>query len=253
MVERATVPEMVEALLVFDEGILNSRYHGMLARFNPGPMRDELVNLPARILAACRSARAGAEKWNRSGGYVMDDGFLEWGERTLLDSFLGLVESEMRLLAYIARAAPTQAIRADFNQAVQHHQEAAKTLREALSLLARNHPTPISPGAVRGAQEEENMGDLRSQLEAAMRATSARGHAIRHITLSSTGLRHLRDQGLFQDGETTFDGTSVLVDFAWDTPGFALQSFDAIPLEEIVHDNQGNGSHSTAPGATDST
>jgi hypothetical protein len=57
-----TVPEIVEALLVFDEGLLNSRYHGMLARYEPSHLRDELVKLPSLVLSAARAARSGAER-----------------------------------------------------------------------------------------------------------------------------------------------------------------------------------------------
>jgi hypothetical protein len=153
----------------------------------------------------------------------------------ILDSFLGLVESQLRLLAYVARVAPTQAIRADFDKTLRLHQGVAKTLREALTALANSRPRAVHPpGALRGAQEEEFSGDLRGQIESAMRAATEGGHAIRQIILSHTGLRHLRDQGLLGAQETTILDTPVVVDFSWDAPGFALQSFDAIPLEEIV-------------------
>lgn len=234
MDEPATIAEMMEALLVFDEGLLNSRYHGMLQRYPESGLRDALVRLPGLVLKAGRHTRSGAEKWMRGPAHALDHEFLEWGERTLLDSFLSLTESEMRLIAYAGRAAPTADVRADFEEAVQAHRIIAKTLREALALLARDLPDKALRGGVRGVQEEEDGGNLFGQLEDAVRTSTKSGHAVRSITLSHTALRHLRDQGAFRNGESTFMGTPVVVDFGWDASGFALHTFDAVPLEEIM-------------------
>ncbi|MEA3200815.1 MAG: hypothetical protein QOE90_2243 [Thermoplasmata archaeon] len=232
-----TITEMVEALLVFDEPILNSRYHGMLARFPEGRMREDLVRLPAQVLASARVSQAAADAWTRSPASTLGGDFLAWGERSLLDAFLSLTESQLRVLAYAARAAPTSEIEAGFTESVKIHRQIASTLREALSLLS-NHATHGEFGGLRAAQEEAPAGNLRAQLDAAIRAAESAGHALRQITVSPTGLRHLRDQGSFDESPTTIHETPIVVDFAWDAPAFALQSFDAIPLEEIIHDGE---------------
>lgn len=230
-----TVADVVDALLLFDEPILNSRYHGMIARHPEGRVRDDLLRVPALILKAGRAGRAGAEKWMRGTTPVLDEAFLAWGQRTLLDSFLAMVESQQRLVAYMGRAAPTREAREDFDTMATLHREVAHTLREALALQAQAAaPHDARPRGTRGAQEEDPSGDLRSQVEDAIRTSTRAGHAVRTVMLSATGLRHLRDQGCFKDGETTLGGAPVVVDFSWDAPAFALLSFDAIPLEDIT-------------------
>lgn len=233
--EPLTIADVVEALLLFDEPILNSRYHKMLARYPAGMTRDELLGVPALVLQAERAGRAGSEKWMRGSSHVLDEAFLAWGERTLLDSFLAMVESQQRLVAYIARAAPTREARDDFDRMASLHREIAQTLREALALHAQAALPPEAPmpRGTRGAQEEDHFGDLRAQVEGAIRSSTKAGHAVRVVMLSPTGLRHLRDQGCFADGETSLDGVPVVVDFSWDASAFALLSFDAVPLEEI--------------------
>lgn len=237
--EPLTVADVVEALLLFDEPMLNSRYHGMLERYPEGRMREELLKVPGLILKAGRAGRAGSEKWMNTSTPIMSEQFLEWGERMLLDSFLGLVESQQRLISYMARAAPTRAVREDFDKMAGLHREIAHTLREALALRAQHAAPPEGPSrGTRSVQEEDASGDLRGQVEGAIRASTKAGHAVRVVMLSHTALRHLRDQGCFQDGETRLLGTPVVVDFSWDAPAFALLSFDAVPMEEITEESR---------------
>ncbi|MEA3198810.1 MAG: hypothetical protein QOE90_238 [Thermoplasmata archaeon] len=239
MSEEATIAEMVEALLVFDEPILNSRFHGMLTRHPKGQTRDDLMLLPAKIIQAGRLAHEGSLSWMRKGNPVLDDAFVEWAERMLLDSFLGMVDSQSRLIAAMARAAPTQESRKSFDQMAEIHREIAHTLRQALTFLAkrRHGATALPPHeGLRSVQEEEAGSDLRGQIETAMRAQILAGRAIRHVTLSPTALRHLRDQGCFRQGETTLGGSPVVVDMGWDASAFVLNTFDAVPLEEIMRE-----------------
>ncbi|GEM_PF-3681684 len=236
---QAALGDTVDALLVLDEPLLSPRYHGILARRATAGMQQDLARLRGLVLQANRVARAGARKWARASAHVVVHDFLDWGERTLLDSFLSLAETEMRVLASAARAAPTREIRADFDQTVLLHREAARTLRDALAPLDPGRalaPPPRMP--VRPVQEEAVPGDLRGQIEAAMRGSLAAGRPIRQVALSPTALRHLRDQGCFQDGETTLLQVPVVVDFGWDVSAFALQTRDCVPLEEIVQERR---------------
>ena len=240
-----TLSEMVDALLVFDEPVLNARYHGLMQRLSEGRMRDEMSRLPALIIKSGRVARRGSEKWMGQSSHVLDEDFLGWGERALLESFLSMTESQLRLIAYMVRSAPTQEVRKDFDEMAQIHREIAHTLRETLSQLVERSTSrrPAGRGS-RGVQEEDASGDLRGQIEEAIRDATQAGHAVRLVMLSPTGLRHLRDQGCFKDGQATLGGAPVTVDLSWTTPAFALLSFDAIPLEEIFDEAAGRKAES---------
>jgi hypothetical protein len=44
----------------------------------------------------------------------------------------------------------------------------------------------------------------------------------------------LRDQGLFLNGDARFHGIPITVDLGWDTPAFVLETYEQVPLEEII-------------------
>jgi hypothetical protein len=228
----ATIEEFVDALMLFDEPMLNSRYHGLLLRMSDGEVRDRLAELPGLVLESTRLARRGALEWTLTRQALQDD-FKKTAERFLLQAFLALAEEQLRHIAFMARSAPTREARQHFDEMSDVHRRIAATLRGVLG--ANPHPSERPPRGLRGAQEEEAAGDIRGQIESTIRSFEAIGRRPRTVILSPVGLRHLRDQGLFQDGDSTVLGVSASVDFAWDAPAFAVLTFDLVPLEEILH------------------
>jgi hypothetical protein len=228
-----TVVEMVEALCLFNEPILNSRYHGMLLRRARQPERDELAKLPALVLEGERYGRQGAVAWMRQDPLFPDASFTGWAERTVLEGFLTLAEAQLRVVAHIARSAPTLESRAHFDRMTAAHRNVVRFLRQAVRESTAME-SQMSVGGRRNVQEEAPHGDLRGQLEDALQKVYEHGNGVREILLSHVGLRHLRDQGCFQGGDPTFRGHPVVVDLGWDAPAFVIETWDVVPLEEIM-------------------
>lgn len=223
---------MVEALCLFDEPMLNSRYHALLGRRGEVATSAELTRLPALALECARLARDGAAEWDRNErALATSDDFRAWAERTVMDAFLQLSESQLRVAAHIARSAPDAKTRAPFDAMCARHREISAALRRALKGLPGAEPPSLRYR--RNVQEEEPTGDFRGQLDDAMRAARASSAGIRHVTLSPTGLRHLRDQGWFRNGPD-LDGVPVWVDLGWDAPAFAIETYDRVSLDEIL-------------------
>lgn len=230
-----TIAEMVEALYVYSEPLMNSRYHGMLLRRRIRGEGADLSRIPGLLLETARLSSEGAHAWAATKqGAAKEGDFVDWAEHAILDAFLTLVEQQLVVISHIARQAPTAAVRAPFDKMAATHREIATTLREALK--AQHHPTLPRAGGRRSVQEEEPEGDFRGQLEAAVRHAQENGEGVRRLILSHTGLRHLRDQGLFRGGEARFHGLPVAIDLGWDAPAFAIETYDRVPLEEIVGD-----------------
>lgn len=231
-----TLPEMIEALYVFTEPLLNSRYHGMLLRRNLSGKESDLARIPGLVLESSRVGKKGAELWTaRRTGLEKEGEFVAWAEHTLLDGFLHLTEDQLRIISHIARQAPTAGIREPFDSMASMHREIAGILRATLK--AQPYPPSLPPAAAHGrrsVQEEEPEGDFRGQLESAVRNALVSGGRVRRILLSHVGLRHLRDQGLFRDGDATFHGIPVTIDLGWEAPAFVLETYDQVPLEEIL-------------------
>lgn len=227
-----TVSEMVEALCLFDEPMLNSRYHGLLMRRGIEASSDEPVRLPSLVREGARLAREGAAAWESEATPMREGDFIKWAEFTVLESFLTLTESQLRIVAHISRSAPTARSRRPFDEVYATHRHIARVLRSAL----KSQPRPQPPRAPyrRSVQEEGAEGDLLGQLEAALDAGEESGSGVRGIVLSPVGLRHLRDQGCFQGGDATLRGHPVSVDLGWDAPAFVIETLDRVPLEEIM-------------------
>lgn len=227
-----TISEMVEALCLFDEPMMNSRYHGMLLRRGHDTDDAELARLPALVLESARLAREGAAAWGAKDVPVSQTDFIAWAESTILESFLTLTENQLRILSRIARSAPTAQSREPFDQMAAKHRHIAEVLRTAL----KRRPRAAGRSAVglRGAQEEEEAGDFRGQIEDAIQAAEGKQGGVRGIVLSPTGLRHLRDQGCFLGGRRTLRGHPVSVDLGWDAPAFVIETHDRVSLEEIM-------------------
>lgn len=226
-----TVSEMVEALCLFDEPMLNSRYHGLLVRRGLSGTGAELARLPSMALESARLAREGAIVWEKRAPPNAGE-FIQWAERAILVAFLELSESQLRIAAQMARSAPDAATRAPFDAMCATHRHITSVLRAAV----KSHPVDPKDAHPyrRNVQEEETEGDFRGQVERAARAAEDSGSGVRHIVLSPVGLRHLRDQGCFRDGSARIRGHPVSVDFGWDAPAFVIETFDRVNLEEII-------------------
>lgn len=231
-IEGVTIRDIVEGLLLFDEPMLNSRYHELLFR-DPDPVRRTLLQrLPQQVIRSHHHARSAAHDW-MARGQPLDRAFILQGERVILESFLTLAEAQLRLVAFMAKSSPTAKTRDSFDRMADIHRDICHDLRHVLKGISTE--TPIA--ALRSVQEENAMGDLRGQLEEALRLRARRG-VIRRIVLSHTAQRHLRDQGLFRDGETSIMGIPVAIDLGWEAPAFAIEGYDVVPLEEIYDGHQ---------------
>lgn len=231
---------MVEALYVFTEPLLNSRFHGMLLRRNLSGRESDLAAIPGLVLDCSRVGRRGAEAWTaRRTGVAKEAEFVAWAENTILDGFLSLTEQQLRVISHIARLAPTAEIRTHFDKMAATHRQITKTLRAALRAAPypASLPDPIPVGR-RSVQEEEPTGDFRGQLETAVRNAQTTGRGVRRIILSHVGLRHLRDQGLFRDGGSQVQGVPVTIDLGWEAPAFALETYDQVLLEDILDEDR---------------
>lgn len=219
------IRDVVDGLLLFDEPMLNSRFHALLVR-DMAPWRQRLLAaLPAQVVRSHHHARSAAEEWTEVG---VNARFIARAERVLLEAFLSLAESQLRLISFMASSAPTAAPRRSLDEMAKIHRNICRDLRAALQGLASE--ADFAP--VRSVQEENAIGYLRGQLEEALRERVRRG-GVRRIVLSHTAQRHLRDQGLFRDGETTVEGIPVAIDLSWEGPAFVIEGFDIVPLEEI--------------------
>lgn len=226
-----TVSELVEALCLFHEPWLNSRYHGVLLRRGYGS-REDLMRLPWVVLEAERLARQGAEAWQSEIRSGPSPEFVSWVEYTVLESFLTLVESQLAVLNHVAREAPTQRARAAFDSMIDKHRDVARALRGALRRQADLREPPMAQARL--VQEEPKEGDFRGHLEKAIQDAEKGPHGVRAIVLSATGFRHLRDQGCFKEGAASLAGHRVMIDFGWSAPAFAIETRDRVPLEEIM-------------------
>lgn len=223
------IQELVDALLLFDEPMLNSRFHGLLLR-DRAPWRQRLLEgLPALVVRSHQHARLAAQGWT---GLRFDARFVARVERALLEAFLSLAESQLRAISFMANSAPAAAPRRSFDEMATIHRRICHDLRAVLQGLASEADFASVRSGVRSVQEEDVGGYLRGQLEEALRERVRRG-GVRRIVLSHTAQRHLRDQGLFRGGETTVEGTPVAIDLSWEGPAFAIEGFDVLPLEEI--------------------
>lgn len=237
-----TVLEMVDALLLFNEPILNHRFHEMLKREREGASQTELGELPSRIVTAEILAREGAVRWRDTSGSGrgFSERFIASGKLALIESYLDLAASQTRLLAFMGRNAPTEDSRRKFEAAVQETRDVSDILRRMAEKAAdESHPwdEPDGGDTLRLVQEEEHPpGDLRGQVEEAIRDARAAGREPRRLLLSHTALRHLRDQGCFREGKATLLGVRVDVDLGWDAPAFALETYEVVPLEQMLGD-----------------
>lgn len=226
----ATIADIVEGLLLFDEPMLNSRYHSLLARDQNATQHHLLQKLPGFAIRSHQLAHAAVQDWMRT-AKPLDDVFIRKGNRVILESFLTLVENQLGLIAFMARSAPTHETRTAFDEMADIHRAMATELRAALNDMTSAFVPELHP--LRSVQEEGPIGDLRGQVERAIRARLECGSGIRRVILSHTAQRHLRDQGCFREGDTTLLGAPVVIDFSWESPAFAIQGYDVLPLEEV--------------------
>lgn len=238
-----TIADIVDAMMLLDEPMLNSRYHGLLIRLGSDDARQRLSLLPRLVAKSLHLSRRGSYEWMRTGLPAEAAGLRARSERVLIESFLAMNEQQIRLITFLARSAPTAEVRAYFDEMADLHRQVSGTLRSVLkesgSSGSDEASEPRSSTPYRGVQEESELGDLRGQLEAAIRGARSSGRPVRTILLSHTALRHLRDQGCFADGDTFHMGVPVAVDLAWDVSAFSLLSFEIVPLDEIFESNQG--------------
>lgn len=230
-----SLPQIMDALILYDAPMLDQRFQEAIAMHPDGHARRLLEALPPRVAEGSRLTRRAGVEWDRvTRGGLIDDAFRTRAERFLLETFLYAGEEQIRLKSLMARHAPTREVRALIDDAILIHRELTDTLRKAIVALddaPAQAPRDRDAGFVGPADPE---GDLRQEVEDAIRAMVAKGGKPRVLVLSSNALRHLRDQGLFADEETTVLDVPVQVDMTWPGLRFALLSFDAVALEEIV-------------------
>lgn len=228
----ATVTEMVDALLLYDEPALNHRFHDILSRAPPSVV-SALRRVPDLVAEAERSTRKGAVLWERASEGTLTAEFLDRGERMLLEGFLALTEAQIRMLTFIAHEAPTPEVRAHFDQGLDLQRKVTGILRDTIPQIGADLDEEPK-GALRSVQEETAGGSFRQQIENAILASREAKKFPRLILLSHVGLRHLRDEGSFSQGKVDVLGVPVVVDWGWEAPAFVLQTFSSTPLEALI-------------------
>lgn len=234
----ATISDVIDAVVLYDQPILDHRFAELVSRHPDVHSRERLLGIPFIVTRGARITRAAAFEWERVAPPVLVDDVVLHAERLLLQAFLDSAEAQIRLKASVARHAPTREVRDLLESAIDLHRDVTRDLRHALRALqdppAAGADAAGAGGTPRCTQAEEDAGDLRGQVEGAIRRMRDGGKQPRLLTLSHVALRHLRDQGCFRDGETTLLGVPVTVDLAWDASEFALHSNEGVPLEEMV-------------------
>lgn len=239
--------QVIDALILFDGPILDQRFQDAIAMHPDAKARAALEMLPSRVAQGSRITRRAGVAWERAvGGTVIEDDFRRRAERFLLEGLLESAETQIRLKTFMAWNAPTAEVRKLLDDAIAIHRELTHVLREAIgklpdeeapphhedesALVARpaSRKPPVEVGA------EDPTGDLRTQIEAAFEHMQARRKKPRLLVLSANALRHLRDQGVFQDQNPSFHGVPVQIDFSWSGSTYALMSYDSEALDEIL-------------------
>jgi len=233
------VLQIVDALIMFDDPVLDRRFQEAIAMHPDAKIRAALAALPARVAEGSRITRRAGVEWERAtGGSALTDDFQRQAERFLLQALLDGAEAQIRLKTFMARHAPTQPVRALIDEAVAIHRELADALRDALAALEATPGPYAEKHAPPYVGERGEAGDLRGQVEAAIRDMSARGKRPRVLVVSANAMRHLRDQGVLMDSPTLLD-VAVQVDFSWSGSTFALLSYESAPLDEILSQKSG--------------
>ena len=226
---------MVDALILFDSPILDQRFQEAIAMHPDAKHRAALAALPQRVAEGARLTRRAGVEWERvSGGPLLEAEFRERAERFLLEALLESAELQIQLKTFLADHAPTREVRDHVDAALVIHRELVHALRAAIGALG-DQPEGVRPErdqAYLGGEAEH--GDLRGQVEQAIRAMVGSGQKPRALVLSANAVRHLRDQGLFQDGAPAVLDVPVRVDLSWPGSCFALLSFDNVALDEIL-------------------
>lgn len=232
-----SLAQVVDALILFDSPILDQRFQEAIAMHPDAKVRAALAALPERVAEGSRLTRRAGVEWERirGGGALMEDEFKRRAERFLLEALLESAEIQIQLKAFLASHAPTRDVRDLIDEAIAIHRELAQLLRDALARLGEPRHQGVPPTAHQSyVGHESERGDLRGQVEQAIRAMIGSGQKPKTLLLSANALRHLRDQGLFQDGRPTVLDVPVRVDFSWPGRTFALVSIDNAALDEIM-------------------
>lgn len=203
---------------------------------HPDPaMRALLAELPARVAEGSRITRRAGTEWERLTGHTsLDDTFRQHAERYLLETLLDAAEAQIRLKAFMSAHAPTREVRELVDAALAIHRELTDGLRRALGALGPEAPGWNGAGGAPPVGIEGGDANVRGQVEDAVRSLSRTGRRPRHIVVSPNALRHLRDQGVLQDGLTSILEVPVVVDMSWPGSAFAVLTYDVVTLEEIV-------------------
>lgn len=228
-----TLMELIDALILFDNLLLDHRFQQAIRVHPSAEIRKRLEGLPEKLAEGARITRRGGVRWEQVAGPAVDEELERKAELFLLNAVLQAAEEQIRLKVFLSRHAPTQEVRAILDEALEVHRHLVATLRDALRELPLPHVSHDwkrqPPVAVEALE-----GDLRGQVESAIRALREDGASPKSVHLSPTAVRHLRDQGLFHDGSSTIDEVPVVVELAWRGSEYAVSTFESVPLEEII-------------------
>lgn len=227
--------QVFDALILSDGPILDQRFQEAIAMHPDPAVRKALKALPTRVSEGSRITRRAGVEWERlTGSSALDDEFKRRAERFLLEALLDSAEAQIRLKAFMSRHAPNKETRDLIDSAIDIHRELTQALRHALDRIGDVPDEPTRREGVPYVGPDDASGDLRGQVEDAIRHMSAKGQKPRMLVASSNAVRHLRDQGLFRDQQTTVLGVPVQVEFSWPGVRFALLSYDSASLDEIT-------------------
>lgn len=238
-----SLAQVVDALILFDTPILDQRFQEAIAMHPDPKVRVALAALPERVAEGSRLTRRAGVEWERvtGGGSILEDEFKRRAERFLMEALLESAEIQIQLKTFLAGHAPTRDVRQLVDDAIAIHRELAQVLRDAIARVgeARHQGIPPTARQTYVGQESER-GDLRGQVEQAIQAMIGSGQKPKVLLLSANALRHLRDQGFFQDGRPAVLDVPVRVDFSLPGSSFALVSIDNVALDEIMGLDKGD-------------
>lgn len=230
-----TLLELVDALILFDNLMLDHRFQQAVHDHPVESIRKRLADLPSTLAEGSRQTRRAGVKWEDVTGTQVDPDTARSSDYFLLNAVLQAAEEQVRLKVFLARRAPTREVRDLLDDALAKHRVLSETLRDALKALGAPVPERDASWAESApVGVEDASGDLRGQIEREVRHLQHDGTTPKSVHLSPTAVRHLRDQGLFQNGDCTVEGVPVVVELAWTRSEFAISTFDSVPLEELV-------------------
>lgn len=168
--------------------------------------------------------------------------------KRLLDDMLSLKKSSTEVFLSAGIDSPTEEMRREFLDLADIDRRHAESLRTALGVSIPDDPATPTQGFAGVQSGPFPAGTLSRTIKGALEQARDAGHEPIRIILSSTALRHLRDEGSVVPRQGNIFGLPADVDFSWESEAFSIASRARVSLSEIVTEMEaGNSSSSGNP------